>query len=206
MKLGDVSPQPLLNSVAAFGDRALLARAGLILGPREDVGRLPWWLGRIARGGRVLAPGPPDADVQFVDVRDLAAFMLDAAEGGLAGAFDLVCPVGHATLRDVLDACVSATGSGAELRWTTPDRILEAGVEPWTDLPIWLPPGEAHDAMHRSDVTKAVAAGLRCRPVVDTVADTWAWLETLDAPPAHPRDLPPVGLDADTEADLLSVD
>jgi nucleoside-diphosphate-sugar epimerase len=193
-------------AVAAFGDRALLARAGLILGPREDVGRLPWWLGRIARGGRVLAPGPPDADVQFVDVRDLAAFMLDAAEGGLAGAFDLVCPVGHATLRDVLDACVSATGSGAELRWTTPDRILEAGVEPWTDLPIWLPPGEAHDAMHRSDVTKAVAAGLRCRPVVDTVADTWAWLETLDAPPAPPRDLPPVGLDADTEADLLSVD
>ena len=189
-------------ALSAFGDRALLARAGLILGPREDVGRLPWWLTRIARGGPVLAPGPAGAGVQFIEVRDLARFVLDAAARGLSGPYDLVSPVGHATMRDVLDACVAATGSDADLRWTPPEPILAAGVEPWSDLPIWLPPGELYDALHRSDVSKAVAAGLRCRTVADTVADTWAWLEHLDAPPP-PRGLPPVGLDPEVEARVL---
>lgn len=195
-----------LAATATFGDRTLLARAGLILGPREDIGRLPWWLTRIADGGRVLAPGPIDVGVQFIDARDLARFVATAAERGLSGPYDLVSPVGHATLRDVLEACVAVTGSGAELQWTAPGTILAAGVQPWTDLPIWLPPGESHDAMHGSDVSKAVAAGLRCRPVVDTVADTWAWLRSLDAPFAQPdRDyVQPVGLDRNVETRLLA--
>lgn len=193
-------------AVTAFGGRALLARAGLILGPHEDVGRLPWWLGRIARGGPVLAPGPPDADIQFVDVRDLAAFVLDAAAEGRSGAYDLVCPVGHATMRDVLDACVAVTGGAAKLRWTAPDRIRAAGIEPWTDLPIWLPPGEQHDALHGSDVSTALAAGLRCRPVTETVADTWAWLQRIGGHPPQRPDRPVLGLDPDVEARVLDAD
>lgn len=193
-----------LGAVAAFGERALLARAGMILGPREDVGRLPWWLTRIARGGPVLAPGQPDDGVQAIDVRDLAAFALDAVERGLGGPYDLVCPVGHATMGDVLGACIAATGSDAQLRWVESESILAAGVEPWTELPIWLPPGELRDAMHASDVAKATAAGMRNRPIAETVADTWAWLQTLDAPPTPPRDLAPVGLDAATEARVLA--
>lgn len=167
-----------LAAVAAFGEWALLTRAGLILGPYENVGRLPWWLGRIAHGGPVPAPGPADVAVQHIDVRDLAAWMLDAAVQRLAGPFDLVCPVGHTTMGDVLDACVAATGSNAELCWTAPETILAAGIQPWTGLPIWLPPGEMHDALHGCDVSKALAAGLRCRPVTPTVADAWAWLQT----------------------------
>lgn len=193
-------------AVAAFGDRALLGRAGLILGPREDIGRLPWWLGRIARGGQVLAPGPPDADVQFVDVRDLAAFLLDAATQGRSGPYDLVCPTGHATMRDVLAACVAVTGGDAELRWTAPERILEAGIEPWVDLPIWLPPGEMHDALHGADVSQAIGAGLRCRPVLETVADTWAWLQRLDGVAPQRPDRPVVGLDPEAEAHVLARD
>lgn len=82
----------------AFGDRVLLARAGLILGPREDVGRLPWWLGRMARGGDVLGPGPPELPIQYVDARDLASFVLDAASAGQAGAFNVISRRGHATM------------------------------------------------------------------------------------------------------------
>lgn len=193
-------------AVAAFGDRALLARAGLIVGPHEDVGRLPWWLSRVARGGPVLAPGPPDAGIQFIDVRDLAAFLLDAAETERSGPYDLVCPVGHATMRDVLDACVVVTGSGAELRWTPPGPILDAGIEPWTDLPIWLPPGEMHDALHGADVSKALAAGLRCRPVTATVADTWAWLARLGGRPPQRPDRPLLGLDPELEARVLEAE
>ncbi|MEU8244680.1 NAD-dependent epimerase/dehydratase family protein [Nonomuraea sp. NPDC048916] len=191
-----------LAAVAAFGDRALLARAGLILGPHENIGRLPWWLHRIAKGGPVLAPGPADLGLQYIDARDLALWCLAAAERGLSGAYNTVSPPAFATMGELLEACVRATGSDARLRWVEPDAILAAGVAPWTDLPIWLP-GESHGAMHQGDVSKAVAAGLHCRPVEETVADTWAWLRGLPGPAPTRADRPAVGLDPDVEAKLL---
>ncbi|WP_326596053.1 NAD-dependent epimerase/dehydratase family protein [Streptomyces sp. NBC_01803] len=194
-----------LAALAAFGeDRTLLVRCGLILGPHEDVGRLPWWLTRIARGGPVLAPGPRELPLQYVDARDLAAWTLDAAERGLTGPYDLVSRSGHATMGHLLDLCVQVTGSDAELRWTEPEKILAADIAPWTELPVWLPPGEFHDALHRSDVSRAVAAGLRCRPVAETVADTWAWLRGPDAEiPGRPG-RSPVGLAPEKEAKPLA--
>ncbi|MEU2127459.1 NAD-dependent epimerase/dehydratase family protein [Streptomyces sp. NPDC018352] len=206
---GDVS-YPLakrggeLAALDAFGDRALLARAGLILGPWENIGRLPWWLGRIARGGPVLAPGTPDLGLQYIDARDLANWLLDAAGSGLHGPYNLVSRPGHATMGQLLEACARVTGSDAELRWTPTERILAAGVEPWTDLPVWLPPGELYDALHRGDVSKAYATGLRCRPVEETVADTWKWLEELGGVAPQRPDRPAVGLDPDVEAALLT--
>jgi nucleoside-diphosphate-sugar epimerase len=192
-----------LAAEAVFGAAALHVRAGLILGPRENVGRLPWWLGRIAEGGPVLAPGPRDLPIQYVDARDLAAWTLDAVERGLGGPYNLVSPPGHATMGALLEACVRATGSDAELRWTDPDTVLAAGIEPWTDLPVWIPPGEDHAAMHQGDVSKAVAAGLRCRPVAETVADTWAWMRSLDGPVPQRPDRPHPGLDREVEARVL---
>ncbi|MGW3803414.1 NAD-dependent epimerase/dehydratase family protein [Streptomyces clavifer] len=193
-----------LAALEAFGDRALLARAGLILGPGENVGRLPWWLNRTARGGPVIAPGPRDSGLQFIDARDLADWLLDAAAEGLGGAYNTVSPPGHASMGELLDACVQVTGSRAELRWTDPDDLLAAGVEPWTDLPVWLPAGELRDTLYRGDTRKAHAAGLRCRPVGETVADTWAWLcERGGVAPRRP-DRPALGLDTLTEAKLLA--
>ncbi|WP_405819599.1 NAD-dependent epimerase/dehydratase family protein [Streptomyces sp. NBC_00838] len=192
-----------LAAEAAFGERALLVRAGLILGPWENVGRLPWWLGRIARGGPVLAPGPRDNPLQYIDVRDLAEWTLDAAQRGLGGAYNLVSPPGHTTMGELLEACAEVTGSDAELRWTDPDAILAAGVEPWTDLPVWLPQGELHDMMHRGDVSKALAAGLRCRPVRETVLDTWAWLRSIGGTAPQRPDRPALGLAPEVEAALL---
>ncbi|MEU9606813.1 NAD-dependent epimerase/dehydratase family protein [Streptomyces sp. NPDC048057] len=171
-----------LAAVDAFGaERSLLVRAGLLLGPFENVGRLPWWLARIARGGQVTAPGPADASVQYVDARDLAEWTLSAAQAGLSGPYNLVGPPGAATFGEVLDACVAATGSGAELRWVAPERVLEAGIEPWTDLPLWVPP-QASDlvgALYSLDVGRARATGLECRPLAETVVDTWEWLRTV---------------------------
>ncbi|MDX6430790.1 MAG: hypothetical protein QOE54_3156 [Streptosporangiaceae bacterium] len=192
-----------LAAVAEFGERALLVRAGLILGPRENIGRLPWWLNRIARGGPVLAPGPADAGLQYIDVRDLAAWSLDTAERAVGGPYDLISEPGYTTMRELLETCVRVTGSDAELRWTDPEPIAAAGVQPWTDLPIWMPPGEDYDFLHRADVSKALASGLRCRPVADTVADTWAWLRGLDGDAPQRADRPQVGLDPEVEARLL---
>ncbi len=192
-----------LAVVEAFGDRALLARAGLVLGPWENVGRLPWWLNRIARGGRVLAPGPSELPLQYVDARDLAGWSLDAAETGLGGPYNVVSVPGHTTTGELLAECVRVTGADAELCWTAPEKVLAAGVEPWSQLPVWLPPGEDHDTMHRGDVSKALAAGLRCRPVGETVADTWAWLREIGWSAPQRPDRPPVGLDPEVEAKVL---
>ena len=176
-----------LAGVAAFGERALLGRCGTILGPREDVGRLPWWLARMARGGEVLAPAPPERPLQFIDVRDLARFLLDAAAAGLGGPFNLVSRRGHATMGELLEACRDATADArtvdAELRWTSAEVIEQCGIEPWTELPIWLPPGTEYEGMHGMDVERAHTAGLRCRPVQETVADTWRWMTALGGPP-----------------------
>ncbi|MEU1308153.1 NAD-dependent epimerase/dehydratase family protein [Streptomyces cinnamoneus] len=192
-----------LAATGAFGDRALLVRAGLILGPGENIGRLPWWLLRMARGGPVLAPGPRDLGLQYVDVRDLAAWTLDAAARGLGGPYNVISRPGHATTGDLLESCARVTGGTAELRWTAPETILAAGIEPWSQLPVWVPPGEQHVTLHQGGVDKAFAAGLRCRPVEQTVADTWAWLQSLGGIPPHRPDRPPVGLDPEAEERVL---
>jgi nucleoside-diphosphate-sugar epimerase len=197
-----------LAATEAFGaDRSLLVRAGLIIGPYENIGRLPWWLNRIARGGPVLAPGPRELPLQYIDVRDLAEWVLDAVERGLSGPYNLTSERGHTTMGALLDACSKATGVAAELRWTDPDVVLGAGIEPWTQLPVWVPPGsDLHDALHGCDVARAVEAGLRCRPVEDTVADTWRWLREIGGTAPQRSDRPAVGLDPAVEAKVLGLD
>lgn len=190
-----------LGVVRSFPE-ALLARCGLILGPHEDVGRLPWWLTRIARGGDVVAPGRPDRPLQYVDVRDLARWVLDALLAGRSGPYDVVSRSGHTTTRELLEACVAATGSTARLVWVPEAEVLAAGAEPWTQLPIWVPEGGEWAGFLEADPAKASDAGLRCRPVTETVADTWAWLQA-DGPPDDRPGRPRHGLPADLERVLL---
>ncbi|KRD00755.1 MULTISPECIES: NAD-dependent epimerase/dehydratase family protein [unclassified Streptomyces] len=195
-----------LAVVDAFGaDASVLVRAGLILGPYENVGRLPWWLTRIARGGPVLAPGPHGLPLQYIDVRDLAEWILGAVGQGLSGPYNLMSPQGHATMGELLEACVRTTGSDAELRWTAPEIVLGAGIEPWTELPVWVPPGtDMHDALHAADVSRAVGAGLSCRPVEETVADTWSWLTSIGGVAPQRPDRARKGLDPELEAKVLA--
>ncbi|MBU2665533.1 NAD-dependent epimerase/dehydratase family protein [Actinoplanes bogorensis] len=189
---------------AAFDGPVLLARAGLILGPYEDIGRLPWWLNRLARGGPTLAPGPRDLPLQYIDARDLANFLLDNAGRRTAGPFDLVSRSGHTTMGELLDVVNEVTGGHAELRWTGPEVIEAAGIQGWTQLPIWLPPGELHTFLHQGDVSKAYGEGLVCRPVRETVADAWAWLQSLPGDAPQRADRPRVGLDPAVEAKVLA--
>ena len=185
-------------------ERVVHLRAGLILGPRDNVGRLPWWLRRVARGGPTLAPAPADLPIQYVDPRDLVALGLDAAVAGRHGPVDVVCPPGSATLGDVLDACVDVTASDAEFTWIDPGWLLEQGVAVWTELPIWVPESEEAYALHLSDVTRALDWGLRIRPLHDTVADCWTWVQEVDAAGTAPPPRDDIGMDPGREADLLA--
>lgn len=169
---------------AAFGEeRAVLLRPGVILGPGEYVGRLPWWLNRAARGGRMLAPGAPDKPIQPIDVRDVATFALDQGAADRGGAYNCVAPIGRETMSDLLTACVLTTGGDAQLVWAPDKLLLDNDVKQWTELPLW----RTHAGVWKIDSTRAQAAGLVCRPLSETVTDTWAWLSDGGTPVQHPR-------------------
>jgi 2'-hydroxyisoflavone reductase len=191
-----------LAAVQAFGERSLLARAGLILGPYERVGRLPWWLRRIERAGRVLCPGPPTRPLQYIDGRDLAEWILLMAERGLGGAFNAVSVPGHTSMGELLETALAVTGSSAELVWVPPSIIEQAGIGAWTELPIWVPPDGELAGLHAGDVAAAYAHGLRCRPVAGTIIDTWAWLQAEGDPAALSNGT--IGLPRDREASVLA--
>ena len=173
---------------------AVLVRAGLIFGPYENVARIAYWLRRCAEGGVVLAPGRPDRPLQYVDARDLAAWMLDAAVNpDVRGPYNLTGPTGHATMGELLEACVKASGGAATLRWVDDATLLAAGGEPWSELPGWVP-----EDWHLYDVNveRALATGLQTRPALDTVQGTW------DVGLAAPR--PGIGMTREREAELLA--
>ncbi|MFF3854732.1 NAD-dependent epimerase/dehydratase family protein [Micromonospora sp. NPDC002575] len=187
-------------AVAAFGpDRTTILRPGVVLGPREYVGRLPWWLRRVAGGGRILAPGSPDRPIQPVDVRDLAAFTLRTVADGISGALNVCAPVGAATFGDLLAACADVTGAAASFEWVPDDVLLGEGVRQWSELPLW----RAYEGVWRVDTTRARRAGLRCRPLGETVADTWRWLTEAGETSLHDRAVE-IGLSRDKEQRVLT--
>jgi nucleoside-diphosphate-sugar epimerase len=187
---------------AAVGEGFLTARAGLIIGPYDPIYRLGWWLDRIARGGRVVVPDALDQPIALVDARDLAAWLVEATERGLSGGVNATGPSGMTTLGGLLDLCRGVTGSGAEWVRVGEEALVEAGVEPWVHLPLWLPEEIARTGWD-VDTSRARALGLPSRPLRDSVADTWAWQQTHErpAPPAH---RPEPGLPAELEAKLLA--
>jgi nucleoside-diphosphate-sugar epimerase len=191
-----------LAVLGRFADRSLIARAGLILGHHEDTGRLTWWLERAALGGSLVAPEPPGLIWQFIDARDLATFLLDGAARRTAGTFNVVCPRSDGTTTSrLVAACVTVTGGVATPTWVGEEVLRRCGVREWDDLPGWIPPGSEGAGMHDCDVTAAIGAGLACRSIEETVADTWAWMQTL--PPRSRRPLrqaqPRRGLTAEQE-------
>jgi 2'-hydroxyisoflavone reductase len=174
----------------AFGDPALIVRPGLIVGPHDPTGRFTYWPHRIARGGEFLVPAPPEATVQFVDVRDLGEWIGDLGERREVGTFNATHP--GLPWSELVDSCLRVGGADGTPVWVTPDFLAEHGVGEWMELPLWLSdPGSM--GMMEADVSRALAAGLTFRPLDEIVRGT---LER-----AAPTD--DAGLNPEREAELL---
>ncbi|GAA1373126.1 SDR family oxidoreductase [Catellatospora chokoriensis] len=186
----------LLDAVGP--DRVLLCRAGLIVGPEDTTNRFDYWVARLAEGGEVLVPGAPGEAVQWIDVRDLAAWLVQAAEQRLAGAYDGIgAPV---TRAEFFADIAEAVAAEPRLTWVDQDFLAAQGVGPWMgerSLPMWLPLPEYAGFLSR-DVSPALAAGLAPRPLTDTARDTLAWL--ADAPARKPW----AGITREDETGLLA--
>ena len=172
-------------ATAAMPGRVANIRAGLIVGPGDPTDRFTYWPVRVARGGEVLAPGDPNAPVQFIDARDLAAFLVTVIERGLHGPFNALGPAETLSMGTMLEACRSAApaaaGSDATVTWVDQRFLLAQNVKPWSELPLWIPDSPADAGFMRMSNAKAVAAGLTFRPVEQTARDTLEWFATLTA-------------------------
>ena len=188
-----------LAVTSTFGsERSVLLRPGVVLGPREYVGRLPWWLKRIAAGGRVLAPGSPTRSIQPVDVRDLAEFAIRSAAGEVAGAFNVTAPLGRETFGGMLRACAAVTGSGAEFVWVPDEQLLAHGVRQWSEMPLW----RTFPGVWQVSSVAAQAVGLSCRPLAATVAGTWSWMQDTEAQAEDER-AREIGMSPERERQIL---
>ena len=178
----------------------LNVRPGLIVGPWDPSDRFTYWPRRIAAGGDVLLPGGPERPVQFIDGRDLAAWMLSAAHRGLTGVMNACGPAAQTGMVELFDACVRVSGSDARPVWTDEAALIEAGVEPWSELPLWVGEGaNPTDAgFMQISSARAIAAGLAFRPIDDIVRDTLAWDRE------HPEVRSAAALTPEREADLLA--
>jgi len=184
----------------AMPGRVLHVRAGLLVGPHDPTGRFTYWPRRVAEGGEVLAPGDPARAIQFIDTRDLAAWIVRMAEMRRAGTYNATGPEGGGTtMGAVLEECVRVSRSDARFTWIDEPFLLERSVTPWTELPLWVTPDSS--GIMAVDLRRALGEGLAYRPVAETIRDTLAWDRARPEPGAAP---PGIGLAREKEREVLA--
>jgi len=184
----------------AMPGRVLIIRPGLIVGPYDYTDRFTYWIARVAAGGEVLAPGRPERYVQFIDVRDLAEWIIKTVERKQMGTYNANGPTESLTMQAVLDESKSVSGSNASFTWVSEDFLLRENVSAWSEMPLWLPEQAAPHLTGFMFINcdKATAAGLTFRPLRDTVRDILTWYRTIRA-----DEKLQAGIDAQKEQELL---
>lgn len=158
-----------------YGDRALIIRPGLIVGPDDPTDRFTYWPVRMREGGKVLAPASKNLPAQFIDVRDLADWTIHLIENSKSGVYNATGPEKELLLEDAVKQINEAAGGKAEIEWVDEKFLFDNNVAPWSDLPVWLP--EDMGGMASVSIEKAVKDGLKFTPLSDTVKDTLAWVK-----------------------------
>jgi 2'-hydroxyisoflavone reductase len=177
-----------------FSDRFLVIRPGLIVGPRDPTHRFSYWPLRIAEGGEVLAPVSPELPLQFIDVRDLAKWVVSMVEKRATGVYNATGPALPLKFEELLTTCSHVCNNPVTLTWVSEDFLNLHDVQDWTELPLWFSTNRNRPGFYHIDVRKAIQAGLTFRPLSETI------LATLDWDRKHPSQ---VGLDRTKEQALL---
>lgn len=184
-----------------FPDRHTIVRPTLIVGPGDATDRFTYWPVRMARGGQVLAPGDGKDPVQIIDARDLAEFTIRQAEARAGGAYNAAGPDYGFTFDAMLHGIRAVTGVAAELNWAPAEFLNEQGINPWSDMPVWIPRGGEYAGFATRSNAKAIEAGLSFRPFADTVAATLEWFR--EQPEDRQTELR-AGISAEREAEVLA--
>ncbi|HLO29471.1 MAG TPA: NAD-dependent epimerase/dehydratase family protein [Anaerolineales bacterium] len=180
-------------------ERTLIIRPGLIVGPHDPTDRFTYWPVRVARGGEVLAPQKSEATIQIIDVRDLSDFIIKLIEENAYGTYNAAGPDYELTLGRLLEVSKQVSGSSANFNWASVEFLNQNKIEAWSDMPAWVPDDEEGVGASRLDISKAIRAGLKFRPLEETVRDTLEWAKTR--PPDHEWQ---AGLTAEREAEALA--
>jgi 2'-hydroxyisoflavone reductase len=183
-----------------FGDRALIVRPGLIVGPHDPTDRFTYWPVRVARGGDLLTPEKPNVPIQIIDVRDLADFIVELIQQNVSGVFNATGPEHELTLGAMLDTCKQVSASDAKFKWASVEFLEKNKVAPWSDMPVWVPDAPEDAGFSRVDISKAIRAGLKFMPLEATIRDTLEWEKSR--PSDHEWR---VGLKLEREKELLEL-
>ena len=182
-----------------YGERSLIVRPGLVVGPHDPTDRFTYWPLRVARGGDVLAPQKPEAPIQIIDARDLAEFTIRLIQDNAFGIYNATGPAYELTIGGLLEVSKQVSSSDANFKWARVEFLNKHKVEAWSDMPTWVPDNEENAGFARLDVSKAIDAGLTFRPLEETVRDTLAWARKR--PSDHQWK---AGLTAERELELLA--
>jgi 2'-hydroxyisoflavone reductase len=185
----------------AMSGRAWIIRPGLIVGPGDKTDRFTYWPVRIAKGGEVLAPGDGSDPVQYIDVRDLAEWIVLGVERDLTGTYNATGPAKKLTIKKMLEGIKKGTGGDAKFTWVSTAFLEKNEVSPWSDLPVWVPGRDGAEGFTQISAAKAIAAGLTFRTVPVTAKDTLTWYKTL---PEDRRGKLIAGISSDKEKELLA--
>lgn len=189
--------------------RVLNLRAGQLIGPNDYTDRVPYWINRIAKGGKVLVPGNPNRRVQVIDNKDLSNWILDMEEKDSIGTFNATGPDYPLTIKEFIDACIKVTGSNAEVVWAEEKFLLDQNVAPWTEMPLWVPEnhpisadaGEPWKGAFSINVDKAIESGLTFRTLEKSLVDIHEWEKTRQLTEDEWKS----GMRAEKEKELLNL-
>jgi 2'-hydroxyisoflavone reductase len=184
-----------------FPKKTLIIRPGLIVGPRDETDRFTYWPMRVDRGGEILAPGAPSDPVQFIDGRDLAEWTIRMVENGETGIYNATGPAQQLGIGNMLETMKSAVSSKAKFTWVNADFLAAQKVEPWSDMPVWIPPRGEEAGGNQINNKRALAKGLIFRALADTTRDTVAWFKSQ---PQDRQSKLKAGLSPERETEVLA--
>jgi len=164
---------------------SLIIRPGLISGPYDPTNRFSYWPFRIGMGGRIIAPGNPETNIQFIDVRDLADWIILMIEWNNSGIYNATGPNYELTMQKFLSIGSEVINNDVEYVWINDKFLLEHGVEPWTDIPLWIPYSNELKGIHNISLSKALDSGLKIRSIQETFTDTLKWVKENSVDPSE---------------------